>query len=316
MASPPGHPIVAAALGLGLVCLGGAITSTSQTRDQMLDDSIVLAGRSIGVFRETIGNYLSASERDLERSIQYHAAPNWGINARAIKTPTGQRQIELGTGLYFYLGEISLAQFSYRWGVAPQCFDNYVDLVVRATQRNSDVSSPRQARLGVPPFSNYTLTIPSCGALSLNAWKGDEQGQELQQASDGVSVRWVLAHELAHHLKGHVERSATTLEASRMNEIEADRFAFQIITADDPGMILLAFPAYLLIADFSCAREDEATSSHPSAERRIGILADALRGLAQSDSFMQRLKDPSKRDDIRARLLKLAEALTKAWSSR
>jgi hypothetical protein len=276
----------------------------------MLNDHVALADKSVGVFRQSIGSFLSERERAIEKSIQYRVDRSWSMDASASFVGRKERQIHIGVGLYFALQELSMGFVSPRWGVAPRCVGDYIDLVARATNDNSVAirrgSTPSS---GFPPFSNFTLQDRNCGPLSIDRWSRDEEGQSLQQASHGASVRWVLAHELAHHLKGHVDRSPASLADSRQNESTADRFAFDLITADDPGMVMLALPAYLMVATFSCSQGEEPISTHPSAAGRLKTLLEGLERLERDETLAKRLKDPLRLEETRQNLRRAIAAV-------
>jgi hypothetical protein len=97
----------------------------------------------------------------------------------------------------------------------------------------------------------------------------------------GASMQWILAHELAHQIYGHIDQpfhdpvTADDLARSRDDEYEADRFAFRTLKQRglDP---IQAMPAYLFIGLSGSSAEDEKTSTHPSGPRRFSILYDAL----------------------------------------
>lgn len=81
---------------------------------------------------------------------------------------------------------------------------------------------------------------------------------------------------------------AEKLAQSRDNEQEADEFALAFITRDGPENAMLAMPAFLLSAVLSCGKEEEVSSTHPSAAWRWSILVQALKQSIARDSEWRR----------------------------
>jgi hypothetical protein len=283
---------------IALFVTSAAVVFWSHVGAQPLDLSVAqtLGVRSVNRFRTLVREDLTTAEREIERSIEYEVIPTWNANAYATITGSGQRRIQVFAGdmvLMYWLSEATLAP---RWGAPPECIVPYITEMMSAIEENS-----RENRVGgshrvpVYEFFQYTRRQPSsCRRFSPAAYERDRDGQEQLRALHGRSIHWVLAHELAHHLKGHLtERKprgsrSEKLEQSRRNEREADLFALGEITRDDPGSAVLAMPAFLLTASLSCSVEDEPEATHPSAEWRWRLLVDSVRVFAESDDDFRR----------------------------
>lgn len=255
-----------------------------------LEDSQLQAQRSIREFRKQVRVNLTSSERTVEESIDYSVPLTWEIYAGALRRRSGERFITMTAGHFTLLHWLAAAMASPRWGASDQCVVKYFSEAVTTLLENS-----RAAQIGRPlsplfEFFEYARRHPSiCGELSINEFEKDAQGQHLLRAYHGASVRFVLAHELGHHLKGMAKMDAP-LADKRRHEMEADRFALSEATRTGPGAIVLAIPAYLLVAGTSCTPEEEQYSTHPSAEWRLKLMADTLREYVRSDvEFRQAL---------------------------
>jgi hypothetical protein len=247
-------------------------------------------------FRTLVREGLTSTEREIERSIEYEVIPTWNTNAFATIDRSGRRRIQTFAGdmlVMYWLSEASLAQ---RWGAPPECVLSYISDVVKAIDVNSaQYRTGGDQRVAAYEFFEYTRQrTGSCRGFSPAAYERDRDGREQLRTVHGQSIRWVLAHELAHHLKGHLDdrrprgSRSERLEQSRTNEREADLFALGEITRDDPGGAVLALPAFLLTASFSCTVGDEPEASHPSAEWRWRLLVDSVKTFATKDEDFRR----------------------------
>jgi hypothetical protein len=249
------------------------------------------SAQAVSRLRSFMREGLSSSERAIERTIDYEVVPTWNTNAYATITRGGQRRIQMFVGDMVIMQWLSFAMVSPRWGAPEDCVVSYISEMVDAIVANSTEQRTGSGRL-VPVYSllDYVERRPRlCRGFSRTAYERDAVGRGNAAEMHTASIRWVLAHELAHHLRGHLDERkpkgtrSEQLEQSRRNEREADIFALSEITRGDSGAVMMAMPAFLLASAFSCTVEEEPDATHPSAEWRWGLMVDAVRSFASID---------------------------------
>ena len=109
----------------------------------------------------------------------------------------------------------------------------------------------------------------------------DPSIQRLVAAGMDSALVWLIGHEVAHHIKGHVDSNRRpTLVESRKFEAEADAWAleraFNIRVNPMPTHPILLFYSMTGISDY----EHEMRSTHPASIRRY---ADFLDGIAAKE---------------------------------
>ena len=271
---------------------------TAANQDRYLEESTLLAQRSIRVFRQGVGASLNSEERQIEAGIEYEVEPTWNTNASASISTLGARRIQVSAGGFGVLQWLAASVTASRWGATSQCALDYASHAIDVISENT-----RNARLGTPPtrmyeFFAFARNQRVCGSFSPEAYGRDQDGQVFMRAAHGQSIRWVLSHELAHHLHGHLDwvtkrTPRPSLSQRRDNERDADRFALRAVTREEPGGIVLALPAYILFGGTSCSPAEESASSHPSAEWRIGIMVEALLDFVKTDAEFRRAAQAS-----------------------
>ena len=251
----------------------------------------LLGSRSISAFRRQVRPQLTARQQVIEEAIQYRVAPSVAVNGVAYIDDSDRRRIDIGAGLLQVFEFMSVALVMPRW-TDRECAATYVDHIIDTVVENG-----RRHSLGVrlspvyDPLMYGARNQPVCAGLSFARMQADPEGTRNQVAALGGSIRWFLAHELAHHVLGHVESplarsdlpQAELLKLSRTREQEADAFAFKVSVYDGPGSIAFAFPAYLVVAGLGGDVENEALETHPAGLRRIRLLIEALETLPEDD---------------------------------
>ncbi len=281
-----GTLVLVAALVLSTI-VGSTAAQRSPADD--IQESQLLARRSVTAFREQVREHLSAADRRIEEAIEYEVAPSWNVNAFAFRTPSGQRRIQVFAGDFRILQWISMSVVAPRWGASPACVTGYLQHVTDGILDNSRRATTGQTLKPVYEFWQYTRQYPrACPGLSAEAYGRDQEGQANVQSVHGASIKWVLSHELGHHLRGHVDDRNRAIDHVRDQEKEADLFALHELTRESPGDVFLALPSYLLVSALSCSKADEPKDSHPSGAWRISLAGDTIREFVRTDPDLRK----------------------------
>jgi hypothetical protein len=92
------------------------------------------------------------------------------------------------------------------------------------------------------------------------------------------SIAFVVAHEVGHHVLGHIDKPVTDLEKRRQRELDADSWAIECLKHATPhfspisGYIPLIFDYYITPTPIA----HEANSDHPADLRRIHAMFEAM----------------------------------------
>ena len=278
---------IVTALGLLILTCAGASGASPQRSSQgsLQSDLERLQGLAISripEFRRQVRAFLDDREKRIEASIDYSVLATGAVNAQAIQAG-GKRKILVGAGVLQVFEWLSVGNMMSRWS-SRDCGVEYQKHVISGVVANGN--APEVARV-YEPFTFARRHPEICRGVSYSAFENDTAAKELQPAVLGASFRHILAHELAHQIFNH---HAQTDEESRRNEEEADAFAFRVSSAD-PSSIILALPAYQVLAGLGADIEDEAKSSHPAGARRMQTFAGALKALPVDEPEFRRYLD-------------------------
>src|SRR5689334_230360 len=86
------------ALGVLILTIRTGSLAAQRTPSDDIQESQLLARRSIAAFRQQVRDHLTLAERRIEESIEYEVAPSWNVNAFALRAPSGQRRIQVFAG--------------------------------------------------------------------------------------------------------------------------------------------------------------------------------------------------------------------------
>jgi hypothetical protein len=267
-------------VAFSLILLSSRAWSQSSQGPQIALDRLQNLGNSrISEFRTQVRPFLSDRERSIEDSIDYAVLSTGAVNAQAV-TKDGKRKIVVGAGVLQIFEWLSVGDLMQRWG-ARECGIEYSKHIFTGVIANGQ--APQSTRV-YEPFAFASRHPDICSGASYAAFDRDAPAKQLQMAMVGASYRFLLAHELAHHIFNH---HAQNNEQSRTNEEQADAFAFRV-SSYDPSAIGLALPAYQVLANLGAEVEDEAKSSHPAGLRRMQSFAGALKALPTNDPAFRR----------------------------
>jgi hypothetical protein len=226
--------------------------------------------------RAEMRNSMTAGEKSLDESIAYYTVESSEVNAfAAIKR--GQREITVYTGLIEvidYLATVEAA--SLRWN-RPSCSGEYTSyLADLATSNFTTIMQGLPVRDTVGPFQYMKSNPAICPNVSQDDMMANKRSSgDVRTIQIQESVKFILLHELAHHLHNDFSPTSDLIE-KRARESRADNYAFQSML-HPPEIPTVAINIIALFAAEEDLRLDIASSNHPSGLRRMKAMIDATR---------------------------------------
>jgi hypothetical protein len=188
------------------------------------------------------------------------------------------------------------------YGLPPDQSLRYVTYVVGEQKKAVAAANGAHVTPNIKPFYDWAnWSPPQISQYRANA--------RLQRASEltGVGViGFIYAHEVAHHLLGHIGNLTSDFEVKRKREMAADAWASEHLIRADVAPLVGVF-AMVYFAALDCnALSHERNLIHPADIRRImAVVNDTSAGLDR----LQVAPGSLSRDDIRGMLQRLSTVL-------
>lgn len=228
---------------------------------------------------------LSEEHQQIESKIDYEIRPIWRTRAFA-RHQGGYREVILYGGLIAVMEFITDAQLLERHFASPGCFAAYLKDILAIDRENQKKTSEGNAPGKIRDVFAFAAENPkTCKPVTAEEYYANETAMAERSALLKGGVAFLLSHEAAHHLLGHVDRGYVgsvdvTLAESRQLEIEADDWAFEKMAETGLNPIQAFGALMFAVATNDWQAEDEAWSSHPSGEKRFRSMLDQGRKLS------------------------------------
>jgi hypothetical protein len=228
-------------------------------------------------YRSVVLPYLNSRERAIIGDIQFEFQPINILNAAAYRQ-NGTRKIVMANGWLWLAHQISLAESVTEQSNARGCLVGYM-LAVADTL----VDNPRRDAAGLPlhstpSFAKFLETDQAgiCKGIGLEEISNPDV-LKMVAARMNCSVAWVIGHEIAHHVLGHVDqKKVPSLAQSRQIESDADLWSVQR-AFDIKLNPILADRVLLLYSMIGAAdHQSELLSTHPASIRRYSKFLSAI----------------------------------------
>ena len=237
--------------------------------------------RVIHKYRRQIRPFLNQAEKLIEQDVEYEVTVSH--NAQAVAYLDGdKRYIQINAGLLEVIDWVATTTIINAAGYR-ECSYAYLLHLFDGIKNNTvaeDVHGPLTKVYS--PFGFASINHGKCSGISDSLLLNNPEFQEFRKALIGGSVRWLLSHELGHHIHKHDTKPETFAE-SRQREMEADSFAFRMMNTDDMEPFF-AMPILLIIANLGGTVENEPNASHPAGTKRFRVMLDALDNLMENDA--------------------------------
>jgi hypothetical protein len=208
---------------------------------------------------------MGPSEQAVLQEIDVRVPMDYDIT-RVVAYRQEGRVIEVSFGFFGLMNAlcrdyILASYYSEQEPSAPYIYEKYVDHLNNVIDRNDRAVGQERAQL--QSFAEFAGIPPEIEA--------DIMGQGAAEYYSGAlavtAISFVLAHEIGHHVLGHLDTPPASRAESRAREAEADRYAVDLaVRAGMPPFGVI--PA---LAIFEVAEEEYAdpAATHPRAGCRI-----------------------------------------------
>lgn len=249
------------------------------------------ATRTINTVMPKIRSVLSSREQRMLEKIDIDVDKNdWNIFGVFASRQGSTRKVRFSMGFIIAVNYIDTAVAAFEiLGVSSSRLVSYVNRVT-----DDVLETVRRARRGEPP-----IVIPSFGewlGMPLSEWNQIVRSDQFIDYRDIVklhSFALILGHELAHHFKGHLDNSTSSIE----EELEADERGIEIATDADYNTLLSWTPFLFFAALEGDQGIYDGKSSHPPPICRIvRVLEVGLDDALGDPRFVEYLEDTGRYD--------------------
>ena len=249
------------------------VAQTQPTREQDVEDSRASTALIVEDIRSKLFVGLPASEQQIYDQIVFSVSSDSAINAYATHKG-GQRRVVLTEGIgratELNTDAFLIDQMYHRSGF----LGDYMNFVCTRYQSNN-----KRYSQGLPPNK-----IPSPYEYAgwtdrdLTNFYADRDINHARNVALGGAFAFILAHEVAHQIKGHVDlpHSSLSLAQRRQNETEADAWAIDLLVKKKLNPVDGMIPLLFFFFTDQHPISDENVSDHPADERRLLAMYQGL----------------------------------------
>jgi hypothetical protein len=253
----------------------GMPTVTPQThalRETDIENSRANTALIVADIRPKLFGDLPPSEHRIYNEIQFSVSPEDKImNAYATRT-AGVRQVILteaiGRATELNADAFLIEQLYHK----PGFLGDYMSFVCEQYQKNY-----KRYWQGLPASripSPYDFAHWSDKDLS--DFYSDADVNRTRTIVVGGAFAFLLAHEVAHHVKGHVDHPASNKAEQRQKEVEADSWAIDLLVKKKLNPVDGIIPLLFFYFTDQNPVSAESMSDHPADERRLLAMYEGL----------------------------------------
>jgi hypothetical protein len=221
--------------------------------------------RILNTVLDQLWNVMDPSEQAILQEVDVRVPMDYDIT-RVIAYRQDGRVIEISFGFFGLMNALCrdyvlASYYAEQDPNAPHIYENYVDHINSVIDRNDRAIG--QDRIELPSFAEFAGIPPEIEAEIMS--QGDAEYFSGTLAL--TAIAFVVAHEVGHHVLGHLDAPPASPAESRVHEAEADRYAVELaVRARMPPFGVI--PA---LAIFVAAEEEHAdpAATHPPAGCRI-----------------------------------------------
>jgi hypothetical protein len=250
---------------------------------------------TVRLMQKKILDTLSGGDRVRAEKIRLTTVNSEDISRVRAFESGGVPQIEISVGFartMYYVADAILSDPAHAVG--------YINYIVAAQRENSR----RVARGQDPVGIKYLYQWAGWSKAQFDARAANKQKQTDVDRTWNAVLLFMMAHEYAHHLLGHVKQTNVPLAMSREYEAAADTWASDLLLKADVGPIVGAY-AFLFYAAYDCdAINHEGDRTHPADIKRFeAVVRKTIDGLDRLTVA------GGSREQVRAQLESVAKGL-------
>jgi hypothetical protein len=252
-----------------------AIAATAQSRPSYetdLENSRASTSLIVADIRPKLFGDLPPAELQIYNQIQFSVssedkimnayATHTGGVRRVVLTEAMGRATELNTDAF-------LMEQLYN---KPGFLGDYMSFVCERYQANR-----KRYAQGLPPsripspyeFAHWTDS-------DINEFYSNKAANKARNIAVGGAFSFLLAHEVAHHVKGHVDHPTSSLSERRAQEEEADGWAIDLLVKKKLNPVDGIIPLLFFYFTDQNPVSNEENSDHPADERRLLKMYEGL----------------------------------------
>jgi hypothetical protein len=219
-----------------------------------------------------------------EAEINYRIfAENGNTSAYATRLE-GDRVVDIGAGLLQVLDWVATAVGGV--GAFPSgatCAEAYIPYLADGIRENSRRGRRRAPLVPVAAFFTYAQTHrDTCRGITETSYRARQRADKARAIAFAASFKFLLAHEMSHHLLGHVRELPRSLSTSevRQQETDTDKLALKLLvkTGTNPIQALPLLLLFGALEDWSVLGGD-----HPATVDRFKWAWDAALAILKDD---------------------------------
>ncbi len=286
----------AACFGL-IVVIGLALSVDAMAASRPGPGSYLIKTKSqLRLLRKELFGALDADQRSLERKIDYDVRPNWRVAAYA-SHQGGYRDVVLYGGVLAIMEFLTDAMLLERHYAAPGCVQAYMKAIVAVDKDNRKRIVTGHLPKRIPSVFEFAeQAAGACKVMAIDSFYGNPTVVAERRALLKGGVAYLLSHEVAHHILGHVDRWQAAdfvdfLEKRRAAESAADDWAFSRMAEIGLNPIQAFAVMMYAAATNRFTADEERRSTHPSGAKRFRVMLKRARAMsARGTPFRQALE--------------------------
>jgi hypothetical protein len=258
----------------GVLCLAalGASTQNHPSYETDVENSKANTSLIVADIRPKLFGDLPPSELQTYNQIEFSVSSEDRImNAyathkngarRVVLTEAIGREIELNTDAFL------MEQLYHN----PGFLGDYMSFVCEHYQVNRKRYSQGLTPSRIPSPYEFAHWTDS----DMNEFYSDKDVNKARNIAVGAAFAFLLAHEVAHHIKGHVDHPASTLFGGRTQEEEADSWAIDLLVKKKLNPVDGIIPLLFFYFTDQNPVSNEENSDHPADARRLLRMYEGL----------------------------------------
>jgi len=314
-----GSRIAVAAACLGLIAAVGFAASFDAVAASRPGPGsyLVKTKTQLRALRKELFHSLDKEQQSLERKIDYAVRPNWRVAAYA-SHQGGYRDVVFYGGVLAIMEFLTDAALLERHYAAAGCVQAYMKAIVAVDKSNRKRILTGHLPKRIPSvFEHAKAETTPCKDMAVDTFYGNPTVVEERRALLKGGVAYLLSHEVAHHILGHVDRWQAAdfvdfLEKRRAAESAADDWAFSRMAEIGLNPIQAFAVMMYAAATNRYSADEERRSTHPSGAKRFRVMLKRARAMsAKGTPFRKALVRRGELEEWNHRLKEIEQSFNK-----
>jgi hypothetical protein len=249
-----------------------AIGQNHPTREQDIEDSRASTSLIVADIRPKLFGDLPPSEKQIYNQIEFSVSAEDKIMNAYASHKGGVRRVTIteamGRATELNADAFLMEQLYHM----PGFLGSYMSYVCAQYQRNYRRYAQGQSasKIAAPyEFAHWS-------AKDLDEFYADDDVNKARNSALGAAFAFLLAHEVGHHVKGHVDHPTSDLAVRREQESEADAWAIDLLVRKKLNPVDGIIPLLFFYYTDQNPVSREQMSDHPADARRLLRMYEGL----------------------------------------